>query len=219
MLRRIVFGCARKHKLQATFMAKPFIEYAGNGMHVHASMLDGQGRNVFAGETGEKNLGGAIAELIRTMPQGLLLFINTWNGFRRIQPGSYAPTRAVWAENNRSVALRIPASTEENRRVEHRIAGADANPYIVLCAILQAMLDGLDKMAPPPPPISGNAYENTAAAQLPDDMDEALQLMQSGDFCDRALGPELSKIYKDLKRAEILAFWAEITPLERTTYL
>jgi glutamine synthetase len=77
-----------------------------------------------------------IAELIRTMPQSLLLLINSWNGFRRIQPGSYAPTRAVWAENNRSVALRIPASTEENRRIEHRIAGADANPYIVLCAIL-----------------------------------------------------------------------------------
>jgi len=219
MLRRIVFGCARKHGLQATFMAKPFIEYAGNGMHVHASMLNGEGKNVLAGEVGGANLGGVIAELIRTMPQGLLLFINSWNGFRRIQPGSYAPTRAVWAENNRSVALRIPASTEENRRIEHRIAGADANPYIVLCAILQAMMDGLEKLETPPPPVTGNAYENTTAQQLPDDMDEALQLTQSGDFCDRALGPELSKIYKDLKRAEILAFWAEITPLERTTYL
>jgi glutamine synthetase len=219
MLRRIVFGCARKHGLQATFMAKPFIEYAGNGMHVHASVLDEEGSNVFSGPGGEKNLGGVIAELIRTMPQGLLLFINSWNGFRRIQPGSYAPTRAVWAENNRSVALRIPASNENNRRVEHRIAGADANPYIVLCAILQAMLDGLEKLDTPPPPITGNAYDAVDAKQLPDDMDEALQLTQAGEFCDRALGPELSKIYKDLKRAEILAFWAEITPLERTTYL
>ena len=80
-------------------------------------------------------------------------------------------------------------------------------------------MDGLEKLETPPPPVTGNAYENTTAQQLPDDMDEALQLTQSGDFCDRALGPELSKIYKDLKRAEILAFWAEITPLERTTYL
>ena len=182
-------------------------------------MLNGEGTNVLAGEEGKANLGGVIAELIRTMPQGLLLLINSWNGFRRIQPGSYAPTRAVWAENNRSVALRIPASTEENRRIEHRIAGADANPYIVLCAILQAMMDGLEKLDTPPPPVTGNAYENKEAQQLPDDMDEALQLTQAGDFCDRALGPELSKIYKDLKRAEILAFWAEITPLERTTYL
>lgn len=219
MLRRIVFGCARKHGLQATFMAKPFIEYAGNGMHVHASVVDGQGSNIFAKDDGETALGGAISELIHTMPQALLLFINTWNGFRRIQPGSYAPTRAVWAENNRSVALRIPASSAENRRLEHRIAGADANPYVVLCAILQAMMDGLEKRETPPPPISGNAYDDTRAEQLPDDMDEALQLMQNGPFCDRALGPELSKIYKDLKRAEILAFWAEITPLERSTYL
>ncbi|MBO6639231.1 MAG: glutamine synthetase [Roseitalea sp.] len=219
MLRRIITGCARRQGLQATFMAKPFIEYAGNGMHVHASIVDGQGANVFAGKKGEARLGGAIADLIRTMPQALSLFINSWNGFRRIQPGSYAPTRAVWAHNNRSVALRIPASNDENRRIEHRIAGADANPYILLCAVLQAMMDGLDKMETPPPPIEGNAYDTTFGEQLPDDMDEALQLTSAGAFCERALGPELARIYRDLKRAEILAFRAEITPLERSTYL
>lgn len=200
-------------------MAKPFIEYAGNGMHVHASIVDEAGNNIFAGGDGEARLGGVVAELIRTMPQALLLFINSWNGFRRIQPGSYAPTRAVWAHNNRSVALRIPASGEENRRVEHRIAGADANPYILLCAVLQAMMDGLEKMETPPPPIEGNAYDTTVGEQLPDDMDEALQLTSAGAFCERALGPELARIYRDLKRAEILAFWSEITPLERSTYL
>ncbi len=222
MLRRIVFGCARKHGLQVTFMAKPFIDYAGNGMHIHASILNGNGDNIFDTEKfddADQKLGGAIAELIRTMPQGLLMFINSWNGFRRIQPGSYAPTKAVWAENNRSVALRIPASTSKNRRLEHRIAGADANPYIVLCAILQAMMDGLEKLETPPPQVSGNAYDDDGAELLPDDMDEALLLMQKGQFADRALGPELSKIYKHLKRTEILAFWAEITPLEQSTYL
>ncbi|MDZ7823602.1 MAG: glutamine synthetase family protein [Ahrensia sp.] len=223
LLRRIVFGCARKNGLMATFMAKPFIDYAGNGMHIHASVLNGKGDNIFDeqkfGDVGRKNLGGAIAELISTMPQGLLMFINSWNGFRRIQPGSYAPTRAVWAENNRSVALRIPASTSKNRRLEHRIAGADANPYIVLCAVLQAMMDGLEKLETPPPQITGNAYDDGTAALLPDDMDEALILMQKGDYAERALGKELSKIYKHLKRAEILAFWAEITPLEQSTYL
>jgi glutamine synthetase len=219
MLRRIITGCARRHGLQATFMAKPFIEYAGNGMHVHASIVDEAGNNVFAGDGGEARLEGAVAELLRTMPQALLLFINSWNGFRRIQPGSYAPTRAVWAHNNRSVALRIPASSEENRRVEHRIAGADANPYILLCAILQAMMDGLEKMETPPPPIEGNAYDATVGAKLPDDMDDALQLTSAGTFCERALGPDLARIYRDLKRAEILAFRSEITPLERSTYL
>lgn len=218
MLRRIVMGCARAHGLQATFMAKPFLEYAGNGMHVHASMLDAAGNNVFGGAAGRKRLEAAVAGLLRSMPESLLLFINTWNGFRRITPGSYAPTRAVWAENNRSVALRIPVSNNANRRVEHRIAGADANPYLVMAALVQGMVEGIEEELVPPPPVEGNAYDEDGLA-LPDDMDDALQLMARGSFVDRALGPLLAKVYQDLKRAEIVAFWSEITPLERTTYL
>ncbi|WP_265516542.1 glutamine synthetase family protein [Nitratireductor luteus] len=218
LLRRIVMGCARAHGLTATFMAKPFLEYAGNGMHVHASICDGEGNNIFAGEEGRVRLESAVAGLLTTMPESLLLFINTWNGFRRITPGSYAPTRAVWAENNRSVALRIPVSNDENRRVEHRISGADANPYLVMTAILQGMVEGIESGARPPPPVEGNAYDGDGPA-LPDDMDDALQLTMRSHFVDRALGPLLAKVYRDLKRAEIVAFWGEITPLERTTYL
>src|SRR5690606_29579177 len=181
---------ARAHGLTATFMAKPFLEYAGNGMHVHASMLDGEGANIFSGAAGRKTLESAVAGLLKTMPESLLLFINTWNGFRRITPGSYAPTRAVWAENNRSVALRIPMSNDENRRLEHRIAGADANPYLVLAAIIEGMVEGIEKNAVPPPPVEGNAYEDEGLF-LPDDMDDALQLMEKSKFIDRALGPLL----------------------------
>lgn len=221
LLRRIVMGCARAHGLTATFMAKPFIDYAGNGMHVHTSMLDGEGNNVFAGTEGRARLESAVAGLIKTMPESLILYINTWNGFRRITPGSYAPTHAVWAENNRSVALRIPVSTDENRRVEHRISGADANPYLVMAAIIQGMMEGIDSGAKPPPPVEGSAYDEDAkvGTALPDDMDDALQLASKSAFLDRALGPLLAKVYRDLKRAEIIAFWSEITPLERTTYL
>lgn len=218
MLRRIVIGCARAHGLTATFMAKPFLEYAGNGMHVHASILNRAGRNIFSGRGGRRKLEAAVAGLLTTMPESLLLFINTWNGFRRITPGSYAPTRAVWAENNRSVALRIPVSSEENRRVEHRIAGADANPYLVMAALIQGMVEGLEQDLVPPPPVEGNAYEEEGLF-LPDDMDDALQLMERSGFADRALGSLFGKVYRDLKRAEIVAFWSEITPLERTTYL
>ncbi len=218
MLRRIVTGCARAHGLQATFMAKPFLEYAGNGMHVHASILGPDGKNVFAGPHGRKTLESAVAGLLLTMPESLLLFINTWNGFRRITPGSYAPTRAVWAENNRSVALRIPVSNESNRRVEHRIAGADANPYLVMAALIQGMVEGIEGGLTPPPPVEGNAYDEDGLS-LPDDMDDALQLAAKSGFVDRALGPLLAKVYRDLKRAEIMAFWSEITPLERSTYL
>jgi len=102
--------------------------------------------------------------------------------------------------------------------VEHRIAGADANPYLVLAAIIQGMVEGIEAKAVPPPPVDGNAYDEDGL-MLPDDMDDALQLMAKSAFADRALGPFLAKVYRDLKRAEIVAFWAEITPLERTTYL
>ena len=218
LLKRLIQGCARACGHRATFMAKPFLDYAGNGMHVHCSVLDRQGKNIFAGSDGRKKLESAIAGLLKTMPESLILFINTWNGFRRIQPGSYAPTQAVWAENNRSVALRIPAGSDENMRLEHRISGADANPYLVMAALLQAMMEGMDENLVPPPPVSGNAYEQNNAPLLPDDMDDALQLAMRSAFVKRALGPHLAKVYCDLKRAEIHAFWQEITPLEKSTY-
>ncbi|MEO0545203.1 MAG: glutamine synthetase family protein [Pseudomonadota bacterium] len=221
MLRRIVIALARKHGLQATFMAKPFMEHAGNGMHVHTSIVDEAGNNIFAAkEDGRDVLESAVAELIATMAPGLLLFINSWNGFRRIRPGSYAPTRAIWGENNRSVAVRIPASPPKARRIEHRIAGADANPYLVMCAVLQAIYDGIEKGQKPPAPVTGNAYETEPGEeQLPTNMRAAITLMLDDDFGARALGPELNKIYTDIKRAEVETFEQEITPLERTTYL
>lgn len=221
LLRRLIQAAARQHGLTATFMAKPFIEPAGNGMHVHVSLLDQDGNNIFASEAdGVASLHGAIAALIETMPETVLLFINTWNGFRRIQPGSYAPTRAVWGENNRSVALRIPASNASNRRIEHRIAGADANPYLVLAAILEAMLEGIDKKGTPPPPVDGNAYDADAGAEhLPDDMPIALDLFRDSAFAARALGQELRDLIAHVKDAEIAEFRHEISPLERSTYL
>jgi glutamine synthetase len=218
LLKRVIHGCARACGLRATFMAKPFIDYAGNGMHIHCSVLDAAGKNIFSGSQGRKKLEYAISGLLKTMPEALLIFINTWNGFRRIVPGSYAPTQAVWAENNRSVALRIPASNSENMRLEHRISGADANPYLVMTTILQAMMEGMDMEEAPPPPIQGNAYEQSNAPQLPDDMDDALQLAMKSEFLKRALGSQLAKVFCDLKRAEIHAFWQEITPLEKATY-
>src|SRR5690606_2244142 len=143
-------------------------------------------------------------------PDSLLLLITTWNGSRRSPPGSYAPTRAVWAENNRSVALRIPATSEENRRVEHRNAGAAANPYLAVAALLPGLVEGIEKKAVPPRPVQGSAYEDEGLF-LPDDMDDALQLMEKSRFVERALGPLLTTVYQDLKRAEIMAFWSEIT--------
>jgi glutamine synthetase len=219
MLRRLVTEVARKHGLKASFMAKPFIDVAGNGLHVHVSLLDAAARNIFADPTsGETKLKHCIGGLIDTMNAATLLFVPTWNGYRRMQPGSYAPTTASWGYNNRSVGVRVPASSPEARRLEHRIAGADANPYLVLAAILAGMMEGLEREIAPPTPIVRNAYEEPAQ-RLPDAMDDAVRLFERSEFIRRAMGVEYRSLFAHLKKAEVAAFEAEITPLERMTYL
>ncbi len=219
MLRRLVTEVARKHGLKATFMAKPFIDVAGNGLHVHVSLLDRAGRNVFADPaTGEGMLKHCVGGLIETMNAATLLFVPTWNGYRRMQPGSYAPTTASWGYNNRSVGVRVPASPPEARRLEHRIAGADANPYLVVAAILAGMLEGIEREIAPPAPIVRNAYEEPAQ-RLPDAMDDAVRLFERSEFVRRAMGVEYRSLFAHLKRAEVAAFEREITALERMTYL
>ncbi len=217
-LRRIITECARKKQLKATFMAKPFIDQPGNGMHVHASLLNGKGENVFSDKKGRETLKSAVAGLIDSMAELSLVFINSLNGFRRMQPGSYAPTRINWGENNRSVALRIPASGQKARRIEHRISGADANPYLVLAAILQGMLDGITQKSTPPEAESGNSYDRSGN-ELPSSIEESLELFKSSDFAIRALGQKMVNILAATKQTEIEKFRQEISLLEISTYL
>ncbi|MEQ8307827.1 MAG: glutamine synthetase family protein [Hoeflea sp.] len=218
LLRRLITECAHKHGLRATFMAKPFLEWPGNGMHVHASILNADGENIFAGEAGDQRLQHAAAGLLATLKDTLLLYIPGFNGYRRLQPGSYAPTRIAWGRNNRSVVVRVPASDDKARRLEHRMSGADANPYFVLAGVLGGMLEGLEAAMAPPPPVEGNAY-NVPLPQLSDDMDDAIEDFERSDFIRRLFGPELRRIFAEIKREELKAFDNEITPLERSTYL
>ncbi|MBO0345784.1 glutamine synthetase [Roseibium limicola] len=218
LLRRLVQGVARKHNLKASFMAKPFVEWPGNGMHVHVSMEDKNG-NIFAcPEEGSTRLGHAISGLLRTMPEALLLFTSTFNGFRRMQPGSYAPTSICWGYDNRSVALRVPASSAEATRIEHRIAGADANPYFVLIGVLAGMLEGLENKQPAPPPVIGNAYE-AKNKRLTPWMDEAIDAFEASDRMKAAVGDEMHKVLTEIKKEELNEFGREISSLERQTYL
>lgn len=219
LLRRLICEVARKHALKASFMAKPFMDRPGNGLHVHVSLLDGQGANAFAVPSeGETRLGHAVAGLVEAMQPSTLLFVPTWNGFRRMKPGSFAPTRAAWGHNNRSVAVRIPASEPVARRLEHRVAGADANPYLVLAAVLNGMADGLERRAVPPPACDRNAYES-GVPHLPGTMAEAIAAFERSEFVRRSFGTEFRRIFAALKRSEMTAFLDEITPLERSTYL
>ncbi len=218
LLRRLISECAIKYGLRATFMAKPFLGWPGNGMHVHASLLDKNGDNIFSKEGGDEQLESAIAGLLETMRDSLLFFVPGFNGYRRLQPGSYAPTRIAWGRNNRSVAVRVPASERAANRLEHRLSGADANPYFVLAAVLGGMLKGLEENLVPPKPVVGNAYAKSLPI-LSDDMDDAIADFEQSAFIRKLIGKDLQKIFAEVKKVELAAFDNEITPLERSTYL
>ena len=222
LLRRMVAGVARRHGMRASFMAKPFPDWPGNGMHMHVSLVGPDGRNVFAAEPdGEARLGHAIAGCLETMQDFLPLFINGFNGYRRLVPQSYAPTKVIWGCDNRSVAVRVPNAKPAARRLEHRISGADANPHLALAGVLHGMLDGLDRGVAPPPPVEGvSAYETAGDAPvLTDDMSEAIDRFEAADSVGRALGSEFRRIFAALKRAENDVFARRISRLEYETYL
>ena len=221
-LRRIVTEAARNFDMVATFMAKPFPEHPGNGMHVHISLLNEAGDNIFAADDGPTRQRHAVAKLLETMAETTLIFINTWNGFRRMAPGSYAPTRANWGDNNRSVALRLPAAPPPARRIEHRVAGADANPFLLLAILLEAMRQGLDERNDPPPALIGNAYDPSTpdrGPRLPSSMAAALELFADSAFAKEALGDEMHCILCAVKSTELGTFNAHVSDFERATFV
>ncbi|MFK8251986.1 glutamine synthetase family protein [Ancylobacter terrae] len=219
LLRRMIDGVARKHGLRASFMAKPFLDFAGSGMHVHASLLDDAGKNAFAdGEAGEALLRHAAAGMLATMADTALFYVPGYNGFRRLVPGSYAPTGISWGYDNRSVAVRVPNGPPKARRLEHRIAGADAHPHLVLAGMLAGMLEGIERHMEPPAPLAGNAYE-ASAPRLTSVMREAIATFAGSDFVGRAFGVEYQRVYAIMKEAELAAFERRINPLEYETYL
>ncbi|NBB82126.1 MAG: glutamine synthetase [Alphaproteobacteria bacterium] len=220
MFKRVVKGVAARHGLGATFMAKPFAEMAGNGLHVHLSLLDDAGRNVFsdAAPEGSAVLRHAIGGLAATMAEGMALFAQNQNAYRRFQAHSYAPHAPTWGVNNRSAALRIPAGKPEDRRVEHRVAGADSNPYLVMAAVLAGAHHGIRNRLDPGAPITGNAYESVQPV-LTSSWLLALDLLDESETFAALFGRDFLEVYLALKRAERERFFATITPLEYDWYL
>ncbi len=218
LLRRIVRRVAHRHGLRASFMAKPFVERSGNGMHVHLSLTDRDGRNVYgAAPDGEALLHQSLGGLLATMADAALPFVSTFNGFRRLA-GPYTPSKALWAENNRYVALRLPRAGPSARRIEHRVAGADANPHLVLAAILAGVARGLDRKLGAPPPVEGDAGA-VAAEALPPTMRHALERFRDSDWVTEAFGAEWRDFYARVKDQELAGFEAHVCPLELDTYL
>ena len=176
LFKALARGLARKHGFAATFMAKPYDDDAGNGMHVHFSVLDAGGRNIFddGGPKGTELLRNAIAGCLDAMPASTLIFAPHANSYDRLVPGAHAPVSAVWAYENRTAAIRIPGGAPAARRIEHRVAGGDTNPYLVLAVILGAALRGIEHGSKPPKPITGNAYDISGVPHLMPTWDKAI---------------------------------------------
>jgi glutamine synthetase len=219
-MKRLIKGVAAKHGLIASFMAKPFEEEAGNGMHVHCSVLDEHGNNIFddGTEKGTDLLRHAIAGCLTYMPDSVAIFAPTFNAYRRFQPGCHAPTFPSWGYENRTVAVRVPAGNNTARRLEHRVAGADANPYLLFAVLLSSMLEGIKQGLDPGTPITGDGYSQEKDS-LPVYIQDAVKIFSESEFIKANLGGELQRIYALTKEQEIAEFRKRITTLEYQTYL
>lgn len=220
LFRRLVRGVARAHGLDATFMAKPYADSPGNGMHAHVSVLGPDGANIFAGPGGgvvSAPLGHAVAGLLATMRELQAVFAPHLNSYRRFRPNSFAPTEPVWGVDNRAAAVRLPAVDGASARFEHRICGADVNPYLALAAILGGVLHGLDAKPPLPPALGRPNAE--PVRPLAQNWNRAVDAFEISERAAEIFGEEFVRIYCAIRRDEMELIGGAITPEEYRAYL
>lgn len=225
MLKRLVRSMARRQGMVACFMAKPFAAQAGSGMHLHVSLNDVDGRNLFAEMDGDVApnhlLRHTIGGLAATMGDGMLAFAPHANSWRRFVARLYAPVQPTWGVNDRSVALRIPAGPVTARRVEHRPAGVDACPYIVGAVVLAGMRCGMAQDIDPGPAAEcqGFTQETPFASTMPPDWRAAIAQAERSEFLKGALGPDLHRSFIAIKRAELFRVAGSIPDTDYQLYL
>jgi glutamine synthetase len=221
-LKRIVRAQARAHGVVACFMAKPNENYAGSGMHFHVSMLDDAGKNIFV-ESKEGQWNPAILHTLgglkTTMAESMLVFAPHANSWRRFASQSYAPVSPSWGVNNRSVALRIPAGDIKARRIEHRPAGVDANPYLVAATVLAGIRHGMKHQIDPGPETTGNGYADEDGAAIPTDWKQAIEAAKASAFLKDALGEDMHRTFTAIKAAEYARVMRTVSEVDFDLYL
>jgi glutamine synthetase len=222
LLKRAVKAAARNNGLAATFMAKPFTENAGSGLHIHVSLLDGEGDNIFAGKSKDGDfsdtLRHAIGGLAQTMKESMAIFAPNANSYRRYAPGFYVPATPNWGFNHRELALRIPVSTQKNRRIEHRVAGADANPYLVVAAVLAGIHHGITNQLEPDPMIV-EKQEVEYTVTLPVRWSKSLDAFEAGQVLPGYFGEEYHRVFGVCRREESDSFHSQISNRDYEWYL
>ena len=223
-LKRIIRSQSRAHGVTACFMAKPMEGVSGSGMHFHVSMYDKKDKNIFS-EKSKNNLNpkllNALGGLTKTMGESMLVFAPNANSWRRLVLGSYAPVTPNWGLDNRSVAFRIPSSSSMNRRIEHRVSGVDANPYLVALTVISAIDYGLKNKLKAPNQTKGNAYEQKSKSinNMPHDWSSSILAAKKSKFLIDTLGPDLHRAFIAIKEMEYQKVASTVSELDIDLYL
>jgi glutamine synthetase len=219
----VVKQTAVKHGLRATFMPKPYPTEAGNGLHIHQSLLGSDGRNAFAVADDEPPLRSSV---MRRYLSGLLAHqvdlqaVNcpTVNAYKRVEDYSFAPTQVCWGLDNRLVAIRSVVDHGEATRLEARWGSADANPYLVLAGCLAAGADGLERDLELPPMVTGDPHADASLRRVPTSLAEAVAELERSDFARRVYGETFVDVYLVMLRHELELFGRHVTDWERERY-
>ena len=208
MFRRVVQGVAYRHGYKATFMAKPRPDLSGSGLHLHLSLYDSDGTNVLdgggkfgTGDCASQTLKHCLGGLLSTLPECMGILAPNVNSYKRFIPNHYVPVTPSWGFENRSVALRIPKGPAQSRRMEHRVSGADANPYLALSVALAAMHYGISHGLSVDEPATGNAG-SVISTDIPFDLAGTMHCARHSEFLADYLGKDYVEVYTECKLRE-----------------
>jgi glutamine synthetase len=220
LFKHIAKYVARQHGMAASFMAKPYAERPGSGLHVHISLLDENGHNIFddGGALGSDMMRYAIGGLLAHMADSMLIFAPHLNSYRRLALEMHAPVVICWGYENRTVAVRVPHGPGASRRIEHRVAGADSNPYLMLAIILATAMRGMHDKTDPGSPVADNAYA-LDLPRLPDNWQDAIKRFETSAIIKSLLPDTCQQMFVDCKMQEYREFQQQISPFEYFSYL
>ena len=222
LMKRLIKNCARQFNMNATFMAKPFSDQAGNGMHAHLSIIDKDGNNVFSVNKDKQPQGifaNSIAGLLKNAPDFLSFYASHSNSYRRlVHNADHAPTTLSWGNENRTALVRLPEASSKATRLEFRLPSADSNPYLVFASILSSVLSGITNKYPLDKETIGNAHAQHEAA-LGITWREAVHKTSESSVVKEFFGEKFQKSYQCVKESEIKRFESTITDFEYNSYL
>ena len=215
LFKRTVREAAINHKMHATFLSKPMAEDAGSALHIHQSVVDTQGNNIFSDDKGEPTalFYGFLGGLQKYMNEALLIFAPYVNSYRRLASPWSSPVNLAWAIDNRTVGLRVPDAPPAARRIENRLAGSDVNPYLVIAASLACGYLGMVEGLTPTEPTEGSAYGEDHS--LHRHIFAAIEALRNSKAMRGMLGDSFVDLYVALKDDEYKEFQEIITPYER----